>query len=551
MPTKLPSSSELDFYRNLKKSGGIFSTLQEPTSKLSLKQAWESISSQVGISEWELAATVSTLSSIPTTPMNTTADPTSVGRLPRRTAEALCIAPLRKEDNTTVIAISNPFNDDITSQTTFIYGSYVRFEVAPPSFIEILITYIYESNLEKQRKEKTGHSKSNEENEIPRLARALMTRALSMRASDLHIQPFVGGGAVRMRIDGILHRLVILPNAVNQSLIRYFKASSKMDPTNHLIAQDGRMEIEMDGRNCDLRLSTLPVTGGGEKLVIRFLGDSSSHGLEKSGLSTLEIQTLRRMASNTSGVVLLCGPTGSGKTTTLYSILGELNNENVSIATIENPVEFKMPGLAQTEVNDKAGLGFANALRSILRQDPDVILIGEIRDAETAQIAMQSALTGHLVFSTLHTNDAPSAVTRLMELGVPGYLLNATLNGVLAQRLVRTLCPNCKTPDEHVPPERWTALIHPFNAPPPQTVYRPVGCLECRMTGYRGRAGIYELLEVDDSIRQELAETRPGLDRIRRRAMKAGMKPLRLAGAKKIANGVTTFEEVLKVAPTT
>ncbi len=304
----------------------------------------------------------------------------------------------------------------------------------------------------------------------------------------------------------------------------------------------------MAGRsNCGF--STLP-TAFGEKLVMRiFDPEVLVRSFTELGFSPDELVRWQRMTASPNGIVMVTGPTGSGKTTTLYSTLRTLATDEVNVCTVEDPIEMIDPAFNQTQVHQAIDLGFAAGVRSLMRQDPDIIMIGEIRDLETAEMATQAALTGHLVLSTLHTNDAPSAVTRMIELGVPGYLLNATMVGVLAQRLLRTLCPACKVVEDEVPVERWQALIRPYKAVTPSRIYRPVGCLECRMTGYRGRTGIYEMLAIDESVRQELAQERPNIDRIRLRGMKAGMKPLRLAGAQKIATGQTTFEEVLKVVP--
>ncbi|MGH1358015.1 MAG: GspE/PulE family protein [Burkholderiaceae bacterium] len=374
--------------------------------------------------------------------------------------------------------------------------------------------------------------------------------AFEQRASDIHLEPRRDIGTIRFRIDGVLHHVYQVPPQVMAAMTSRIKLLGRMDVVEKRRPQDGRIKTRMtDGREIELRLSTLP-TAFGEKLVMRiFDPEVLVRSFEELGFTSSELSQWRQMTSSPNGIVLVTGPTGSGKTTTLYSTLKQLATDEVNVCTVEDPIEMIDPAFNQTQVQNSIDLTFAAGVRSLMRQDPDIIMIGEIRDLETAEMATQAALTGHLVLSTLHTNDAPSAVTRLIELGVPGYLLNATLVGVLAQRLVRTLCPSCKVVDDSVSEERWNALIKPFSAAAPKSVYRPVGCLECRMTGYRGRAGIYELLGVEDAIRRELAEDRPSLDRIRHRGMKGGMKPLRLAGAQKIAAGQTTFDEVLKVAP--
>ncbi len=479
------------------------------------------------------------------------------------------ILPLEVSANAVTIATAEPFMTGWVEELEHSLRKRVNIVLANPNDLSRFIVEFFSLAKSVREAQAVGSGVQSNFEQLVELGRSgknldandahivtivdwLWQYAFEQRASDIHLEPRRDIGTIRFRIDGVLHHVYQVPPQVMGAMTSRIKLLGRMDVVEKRRPQDGRIKTRMaDGREIELRLSTLP-TAFGEKLVMRiFDPEVLVRTFAELGFSRSELSQWERLTASPNGIVLVTGPTGSGKTTTLYSTLKQLATDEVNVCTVEDPIEMIDPVFNQTQVQTSIDLTFATGVRSLMRQDPDIIMIGEIRDLETAEMATQAALTGHLVLSTLHTNDAPSAVTRLMELGVPGYLLNATLNGVLAQRLVRTLCPNCKTPDEHVPPERWTALIHPFNAPPPQTVYRPVGCLECRMTGYRGRAGIYELLEVDDSIRQELAETRPGLDRIRRRAMKAGMKPLRLAGAKKIANGVTTFEEVLKVAPTT
>ncbi|MEZ5741725.1 MAG: GspE/PulE family protein [Burkholderiaceae bacterium] len=374
--------------------------------------------------------------------------------------------------------------------------------------------------------------------------------AFEQRASDIHLEPRRDIGTIRFRIDGVLHHVYQVPPAVMMAMTSRIKLLGRMDVVEKRRPQDGRIKTRMtDGREIELRLSTLP-TAFGEKLVMRiFDPEVLVRDFPALGFGRDDLQRWRAMTSRPNGIVLVTGPTGSGKTTTLYSTLKMLATDEVNVCTVEDPIEMIDPAFNQMQVQTGIGLGFAEGVRSLMRQDPDIIMVGEIRDLETAEMAIQSALTGHLVLSTLHTNDAPSAVTRLIELGVPGYLLSATLVGVLAQRLVRVLCPSCKAPLDEVPAARWSALIQPFNAPTPKRIYKPVGCLDCRMTGFRGRAGLYEMLEIDEPIQAELSRSEPSLERIRLLGLHAGMRPLRVAGAQKIASGQTTFEEVLKVAP--
>ncbi|MEZ5651897.1 MAG: GspE/PulE family protein [Burkholderiaceae bacterium] len=374
--------------------------------------------------------------------------------------------------------------------------------------------------------------------------------AFEQRASDIHLEPRRDVGTIRFRIDGVLHHVYQVPPTVMLAMTSRIKLLGRMDVVEKRRPQDGRIKTRMsDGREIELRLSTLP-TAFGEKLVMRiFDPDVLVRDFESLGFSAHELATWRRMIDRPNGIVLVTGPTGSGKTTTLYSTLRALASDEVNVCTVEDPIELVDSSLNQTQVQPGIGLNFAAGVRALMRQDPDIIMIGEVRDLETAEMAMQAALTGHLVLTTLHTNDAPSAVTRLLELGIPGHLLNATLVGVLAQRLVRVLCPHCKSADAGLAAEQWRALIHPYRGQAPARVYRPVGCLQCRMTGFRGRAGIYELLQMDEGLKAEIGSSAPSLDRIRRHAVAAGLRPLRVAGAGKVASGLTTCEEVLRVAP--
>jgi general secretion pathway protein E len=330
------------------------------------------------------------------------------------------------------------------------------------------------------------------------------------------------------------------------------KILGRMDVVEKRRPQDGRIKTRTaDGSEVELRLSTLP-TAFGEKLVMRiFDPEVLVRDFRELGFSEDDHRRWQEMTERPNGIVLVTGPTGSGKTTTLYSTLKTLATPEVNVCTIEDPIEMVEPAFNQMQVQQSIELGFAEGVRALMRQDPDIIMIGEIRDLETAEMAVQSALTGHLVLSTLHTNDAPSAVTRLLELGIAPYLLNATINGVMAQRLLRTLCPHCKQAAEMNRAEdqaAWDALVAPFKSTRPAKIYKPVGCLECRMTGFMGRVGIYETLLCSQGVKQLIAAGAE-LARVRELALKEGMKPLRVSGAMKIAAGLTTVDEVLKVAP--
>jgi general secretion pathway protein E len=322
-----------------------------------------------------------------------------------------------------------------------------------------------------------------------------------------------------------------------------------MDVVEKRRPQDGRIKTRSPrGDEVEMRLSTLP-TAFGEKMVMRiFDPDTALKSIDELGFGSHDTARWEALIARTHGIVLVTGPTGSGKTTTLYSTLKRLATEEVNVCTIEDPIEMIQPALNQTQVQPALDLGFAEGLRSLMRQDPDIIMVGEIRDLPTAEMAIQAALTGHLVFSTLHTNDSASAVTRLLDLGVPPYLIGATVIGVLAQRLVRTLCPSCKQPDPDTTPEKLDDMIKPWRLNGEMHAYKPVGCLECRMTGFRGRAGLYELLSINDAARAAIT---PVLDaaKLRSQSVTDGLRPLRLAGAMKVAEGLTTIEEVLRETP--
>jgi general secretion pathway protein E len=387
---------------------------------------------------------------------------------------------------------------------------------------------------------------------IVRVVDWLWQYAFEQRASDIHIEPRREVGIVRFRIDGVLHQVYQIPVAVLQAMTSRIKILGRMDVVEKRRPQDGRVKTRtLDGDEVELRLSTLP-TAFGEKLVMRiFDPEVLIRDFRELGFTDEDHQRWKEMTERPNGIVLVTGPTGSGKTTTLYSTLKQLATPDVNVCTVEDPIEMVEPLFNQMQVQPAIDLGFAEGLRALMRQDPDIIMVGEIRDLETAEMAVQAALTGHLVLSTLHTNDAPSAVTRLLELGVAPYLLNATVNGVMGQRLLRTLCSKCKRKTELNRSEdvdAWDALVAPWKSKRPSAVYKPVGCLECRMTGYQGRLGIYETLVCSSGIK-DLVAANADVARMRDQAYKEGMKPLRISGAMKVAAGLTTIDEVLKVAP--
>ncbi len=370
--------------------------------------------------------------------------------------------------------------------------------------------------------------------------------AFEQRASDIHLEPKRELGAIRFRIDGVLHQVYQVPAAVMIAMTARIKLLGRMDVIEKRRPQDGRIKTRTgDGQEIELRLSTLP-TAFGEKLVMRiFDPEVVVKTLPELGFPADDAARWNTLTSRPHGIILVTGPTGSGKTTTLYTTLKALATSEVNVCTVEDPIEMVEAAFNQMQVQHGIDISFADGVRSLMRQDPDIIMVGEIRDLETAEMAIQAALTGHLVLSTLHTNDAPSAVMRLLELGVPYYLLEATLIGIMAQRLVRTLCPDCKAASGSIADDIWDSLREGQDIPKPAAVYRPVGCPECRQTGYRGRTGLYELLMVTQAF-SSLIRPATDIHALKRQSLADGMKPLRVAGALKVAEGVTTADEVLK-----
>jgi len=379
---------------------------------------------------------------------------------------------------------------------------------------------------------------------VIRMINALLLQALRERASDLHFEPYEARSVVRFRVDGVLRDVIEPPRALHAALVSRLKIMASLDIAEKRLPQDGRIALKLGDKQVDVRVSTLP-TGAGERVVLRLLDkDSARLDLAALGMSAPTLVVIDRLIREPHGIVLVTGPTGSGKTTTLYAALSRLPRGTTNMMTVEDPIEYALDGVAQTQVSPRVDLTFARALRAILRQDPDVIMIGEIRDLETAQIAVQASLTGHLVLATLHTNDAASAVTRLADMGVEPYLLASSLLGVLAQRLVRTLCPVCRTAAPPSPGE--AKLVAGLGLPASQPVWTAPGCAQCNDSGYRGRSGVYELLVVDDAMRRMIHDgaSEPAL---RDAALRSGMRTLRVDGARWIAEGATSLAELVRV----
>ena len=379
---------------------------------------------------------------------------------------------------------------------------------------------------------------------VIRMINALLLQALRERASDLHFEPYEARSVVRFRVDGVLRDIIEPPRALHAAIVSRLKIMASLDIAEKRLPQDGRIALKLGDKQVDVRMSTLP-TGAGERVVLRLLDkDSARLDLTALGMREDTLDSIDRLIREPHGIVLVTGPTGSGKTTTLYAALSRLPRGTTNMMTVEDPIEYALDGVAQTQVSQRIDLNFARALRAILRQDPDVIMIGEIRDLETAQIAVQASLTGHLVLATLHTNDAASAVTRLADMGVEPYLLASSLLGVLAQRLVRTLCPTCRA--AMAPSGGEAKLLTNLGLPATQPIWNAAGCAACNDTGYRGRTGVYELLIVDDSIRR-LIHDGAGELKLRDAAIRAGMRTLRADGARWVTDGATSLAELVRI----
>ena len=514
------------------------------TMDASLTQAWQGVAMLLGTDTSELAKKLAPIYGVPATDDLYNVQPDVLGLIPYNFCQTHTLLPLRIEGGALWIASADPLNRDVAERLGFWVNRNLRMILAAPDKIEDAMVIAFSREATRSANAEGQHALNSavvDENAVTKLGRGLFLEAIAQRASDLHIQPFLGAAAVRIRVDGILRRLSMLPEAVAVMLIRHIKARSGMESTNMLIPQDGRMSLVADGREFDLRVSTLPATGG-ERLVVRFLDQGRVHRLSGAGFSLAALQALRRAVARPSGLVVITGPTGSGKTSTLYAMLAEINRSTINIITVENPVEYRVAGISQVEVNDKSGRSFAASLRSILRQDPDVVLIGEIRDKETAEIAAAAALTGHLVLTTLHTNDALTAIPRLLNLGLDPSILADSLAVVAAQRLCRVLCPHCKTPttDPLTPQE---SRFHEMTRNRPG--YRAVGCKACDFTGYRGRLPVVDIVEVSKSLREAIAQGETRLS-VLESLRQGGLKSLAASGAQRVISGDTTVSEVME-----
>ena len=487
-------------------------------------------------------------------------DQTARDGVPEQIARRHRVLPLRLTDSYLELGTANPLDIDAEKALAFATAREIRLFLLAPSKISEKLDEMYRSDKaidkllegmgdqevttlsEAPAPEELNISEADaSQKPVVRLVDMIISEGILSRASDIHVEPEEGGVSVRYRIDGVLRQVMKIPRQAGLPLISRIKIMSSLDIADRLRPQDGRARVAVNGQPIDLRVSTLPAQLG-EKVVIRILDSRATvKSLDSLGLNAGEAEAIKRLLENHEGILLVTGPTGSGKTTTLYSAINQIKGEGVNIVTVEDPVEYRMQGIVQVQVQEKAGLTFAAALRSILRQDPNVVLIGEIRDKETAQIAVQASLTGHLVLSTLHTNDAANAVTRLVDIGVESYKIAASLRGVVAQRLMRKLCPTCKEVWMEAPPERLRRWV-PTGTP----LYRAGGCPDCAMTGYRGRFSILEILTMTAEL-ERLIAAGEAADRIAEAAQRGGMKSLWDSGLAHVVRGESTLEELTRV----
>jgi type II secretory ATPase GspE/PulE/Tfp pilus assembly ATPase PilB-like protein/CheY-like chemotaxis protein len=480
--------------------------------------------------------------------------------VPEQLARRFNVVPVRLTDSFLEVATANPFDIDAEKMLAFATGREVRMLLGSPSKIRAKLDELYRETdtvvsrllegisgdfeVEQIKEEEDAVASAEQASQRPilRLVDMMIADGVSNRASDIHVEPIEGGVVVRYRIDGVLRQAMKIPRSAGIPLVSRIKIMSGLDIADRLRPQDGRARVSVNGEPVDLRVSTLPASLG-EKVVIRILNQkATSLTLDALGMSDDEQKAIRSLLSHKEGIILVTGPTGSGKTTTLYSALRVVQGEGINIVTVEDPVEYRLgQNIVQVQTNEKAGLTFASALRSILRQDPDVVLVGEIRDKETAQIALQASLTGHLVLSTLHTNDAPNAVTRLVDIGMEAFKIAPALRGVIAQRLMRRLCPSCRLATTDPVSERIAKHV-----PPGATLYQAVGCPECSMTGYRGRFSIVEVMASSPVLERRIAEGATA-EKIAEAARAGGMRSLWASGLRHVLSGESTIEELLRV----
>jgi general secretion pathway protein E len=491
-------------------------------------------------------------------------DPTLLAKVPIGFSKRHELLPVTQVNGRVVVAIADPLNLFALDDLRIVLASDVSPVIVSAKKILHCINQVYDravtdsaeqviedmgaeslDRLASELVEPEDLLEATDEAPIIRLVNSLLFEAVKDRASDIHFEPYEQELAVRYRIDGLLYNILTPPKRFQNSIISRIKIMANLDIAEKRLPQDGRIGIKIAGRAVDIRVSVIP-TAHGERVVLRLLDKGSRLvGLEEVGLDADQLRVMDQLIRMSHGILLVTGPTGSGKSTTLYGVLSKINSSDINIITIEDPIEYQIKGIGQIQVNPKINLTFANGLRSILRQDPDVIMVGEIRDVETAEIAIHASLTGHLVFSTLHTNDAAGAISRLVDMGIEPFLVSSSLIAIIAQRLVRLICPECRQGYTPVADELIKLGLEKQGIKQP-TLYRGLGCDHCMKTGYRGRTGIYEILLVDDEIRH-LVLSKTDANTIRDTAMKKGMLTLRQDGARKVVAGHTTTEEVLRV----
>jgi len=477
--------------------------------------------------------------------------------LPYLLAKENNLLPLAEDNDRVLIAISDPIATDSLKEAELLLNKEIETLYCDKELLDHAIEIVYQQKEEALFSEKKevkpeevveeGYDllEKSTDNPVIRMLNATLSEAISQKASDIHFEPIENNLIIRYRIDGVLQQRRSPPQEYIAQILTRIKVMASLDIAEQRLPQDGRIKLRIGKRQIDFRVSTLPVVYG-ERIVLRILDKGQiDFGLEHVGMNEKTLKTFRNLSKMPEGIILVTGPTGSGKTTTLYSALSEIDSSTMNIMTIEDPVEYKLQKIAQIAVNPKINLTFSAGLRHILRQDPDVVMIGEIRDEETAQIAIQSSLTGHLVFSTLHTNDAPSALTRLADMGIEPYLLSSSIIGVLAQRLVRKICPKCKEGYKPLAEEKKKLGLEKA-----EVFYRGKGCKSCFDTGYKGRVGIYELMEVTPAIKKQVVKS-PDAGELKNLFLKEGGEDLRQSGIKLLLEGITTSEEVFRMTKIT
>jgi type IV pilus assembly protein PilB len=529
---------------------------------LSIGDAWLAVAAHCGVAVEDLVQEVAEQMRLPVARLDRR-DPHVIKLVPEKLARRYRVVPLRESDRQIVVATDDPLNDELERAIAFASGRTPLFELASPFAIDAELEVMFpragaapsggrpaaasgatagsEALTLVTRSSGVFDPGDDDTAPVVKLTNLILRNAAHERASDIHFEPGQGGGTVRFRVDGVMHVHMRMPLVALSRVVARIKVMGSLDIADHLRPQDGRATFEVDGTGIDLRISTVP-TRDAEKCVVRLLRGGVSDTLDSLKLTERDLRAVRSLIANRNGVVVVTGPTGSGKTTTLYSCIRELNNGETNISTVEDPIEYELPGITQMQVEVKRDFTFASALRAILRQDPDVILVGEIRDSETATIAVQASMTGHLVLSTLHTNDAASAVSRLVDIGVERPAISATLRGVIAQRLVRRVCPHCAEKVE-TPNEDEQRLARQYGVQP---VVRAKGCARCAQTGYLGRLAILEILALNPAL-QELVSKGATAPDLQKAAIHGGMRTLRASALQRVMDGDTTLQEVERV----